>query len=122
MIQDCIERHTSVEGDGNLILKHYFRLPPLFASQDLLENASETFIFTSEFYIFKNDAFMVAKRMTESGVTEFIQNALHNEHYRSTQSWGFSTMIPSGRFSNVLRVKSRVDRIEVNLKSMFERK
>ena len=74
----------------------------MFASQDLIENAPETFIFTSEFDIFNNDAFMMAKRMTDSGVTvkvETIQNAMHNEHYLSTQFWGFSTMTPSGRFS-----------------------
>ena len=44
----------------------------------------------------------MAKRMTDSGVTvkvETIQNAMHNEHYLSTQFWGFSTMTPSGRFS-----------------------
>ena len=79
-----------------------FRLSPLFASQDLIENAPETFIFTSEFDIFNNDAFMMAKRMTDSGVTVHVetnQNAMHNEHYLSTQFWGFSTMIPSGRFS-----------------------
>jgi len=75
-----------------------YRLSPLFASQDLIENAPETFIFTSEFDIFNNDAFMMAKRMTDSGVTvnvETIQNAMHNEHYLSTQFWGFSTMTPS---------------------------
>jgi len=75
-----------------------YRLSPLFASQDLIENAPETFIFTSEFDIFNNDAFMMAKRMTDSGVTvkvETIQNAMHNEHYLSAQFWGFSTMIPS---------------------------
>lgn len=45
---------------------------------------------------------MMAKRMTDSGVTVHVetnQNAMHNEHYLSTQFWGFSTMIPSGRFS-----------------------
>ena len=70
-------------------------MEPLFASQDLIENAPETFILTSEFDIFNNDAFMMAKRMTDSSVTvkvETIQNAMHNEHYLSTQFLGFRSV------------------------------
>ena len=69
-------------------------MEPLFASQDLIENAPETFIFTSEFDIFNNDAFMMAKRMTDSGVTvkvETIQNArLFEIGFRSV-TWSIST-------------------------------
>jgi len=82
----------------NVVSMIDYRLSPLFASQDLIENAPETYIFSSEFDIFNNDAFMMAKRMTESGVTVHVETtplAMHNEHYLSSQFWGFSTMIPS---------------------------
>ena len=47
-----------------------FSVSPLFASQDLMENAPETYIYASELDIFANDAVMLSKRMTEAGVKE----------------------------------------------------
>ena len=50
-----------------------FSVSPLFASQDLMENAPETYIYASELDIFANDAVMLSKRMTEAGVKELGQ-------------------------------------------------
>jgi len=73
-------------------------LSPFFASKELIEKAPKSYIFTSELDIFANDGKMMVHRMKEAGVDvelSVVEAAMHNEHYLSSQFWGFNTMIPS---------------------------
>jgi len=75
-----------------------YRVSPLFASTDLLENAPETFIYASELDIFSNDAVMLNKRLVDVGVKsqlEMVKMSMHNEHFLSKYFWGFNTYMPS---------------------------
>merc|ERR1711990_494333 len=75
-----------------------YGLSPFFASKELIEKAPKSYIFTSEFDIFANDGKMMVHRMKEAGVEvgHFVVGAaMHNEHFLSSQFWGFNTMIPS---------------------------
>ena len=63
-----------------------------------MEKAPKSYIFNSELDIFSNDGKMMAHRMKEAGVSvehKIIPMAMHNEHFLSSQFWGFNTMIPS---------------------------
>jgi len=75
-----------------------FRLSPFFANKEQMEKAPKSYIFNSELDIFSNDGKMMAHRMKEAGVSvehKIIPMAMHNEHFLSSQFWGFNTMIPS---------------------------